>query len=149
MGRRGCDDGYLYGRGAIDMKNQTAAEAVAAAPLARGGALRFRGTLKVIAVADEETGGGTLGAKWITAEPAGPARGVDFLLNEGGGRGHALRRPAALYGVCVAEKGTFRFNVDTIGTAAHASVPAARRQRAAQARAGDRAAGRQPSRATT
>ena len=28
-----------------------------------------------------------------------------------------------LYGVCVAEKGTFRFNVDTTGTAAHASVP--------------------------
>ena len=28
-------DGYLYGRGTIDMKNQTAAEAVAAARLAR------------------------------------------------------------------------------------------------------------------
>ena len=28
-----------------------------------------------------------------------------------------------LYGVCVAEKGTFRFNVTTTGTAAHASVP--------------------------
>jgi acetylornithine deacetylase/succinyl-diaminopimelate desuccinylase-like protein len=28
-----------------------------------------------------------------------------------------------LYGVCVAEKGTFRFNVSTTGTAAHASVP--------------------------
>ena len=28
-----------------------------------------------------------------------------------------------LYGVCVAEKGTFRFNVTTSGTAAHASVP--------------------------
>ena len=31
-------DGFLYGRGAIDMKNQTAAEAVAAARLARAGA---------------------------------------------------------------------------------------------------------------
>src|SRR3954454_1098252 len=31
-------DGYLYGRGTIDMKNQTAAEAVAAANLARNGA---------------------------------------------------------------------------------------------------------------
>jgi acetylornithine deacetylase/succinyl-diaminopimelate desuccinylase-like protein len=28
-----------------------------------------------------------------------------------------------LYGVCVAEKGTFRFTVSTAGTAAHASVP--------------------------
>src|SRR5215218_6058748 len=48
-------DGFLYGRGTIDMKNQTAAEAVAAATLARKGA-RFKGTLKVLALADEETG---------------------------------------------------------------------------------------------
>jgi len=112
-------DGFLYGRGTIDMKNQTAAEAVAAANLARSGA-RFRGTLKVIAVADEETGG-LLGAKWITENRPDLSR-VDYLLNEGAGAimPYGDRR---LYGVCVAEKGTFRFNVSTTGTAAHASVP--------------------------
>src|SRR3954465_2952264 len=112
-------DGLLYGRGAIDMKDQTAAEAVAAAHLARTGA-RFAGELKVISVADEETGG-ILGAKWITEERPDPPR-VDYLLNEGAGAGmpYGDRR---LYGVCVAEKGTFRFNVRTSGTAAHASVP--------------------------
>src|SRR3954471_3088297 len=112
-------DGYLYGRGAVDMKNQTAAEAVAAAHLARSGA-KFNGTLKVISVADEETGG-TLGAKWITEERPDLSR-VDYLLNEGGGAvmPYGDRR---LYGVVVAEKGTFRFNVRTSGTAAHASVP--------------------------
>src|SRR3954470_15862538 len=47
-------DGFLYGRGTVDMKNQTACEAVAAAHLARSGA-RFDGTLKVISVPDEET----------------------------------------------------------------------------------------------
>src|SRR3954452_16298141 len=47
-------DGFLYGRGAIDMKDQTAAEVVAAARLARTNA-NFGGTLKIIAVADEET----------------------------------------------------------------------------------------------
>src|SRR3954452_1708379 len=112
-------DGFLYGRGTIDMKNQTAAEAVAAATLARSGA-RLAGTLKVIAVADEETGG-ELGAKWITENRPDLSR-VDYLLNEGGG----ARMPYGdrrLYGVCVAEKGTFRFNVDTTGVAAHASVP--------------------------
>src|SRR4030095_12093772 len=31
-------DGFLYGRGAVDMKDQTAAEAVAAVHLAKGGA---------------------------------------------------------------------------------------------------------------
>ena len=112
-------DGFLYGRGTIDMKNQTAAEAVAAARLARAGA-RFKGTLKVIAVADEETGG-QLGAKWITEQRPDLSR-VDYLLNEGAGAimPYGDRR---LYGVCVAEKGTFRFNVSTTGTAAHASVP--------------------------
>ncbi|MDA0185126.1 M20/M25/M40 family metallo-hydrolase [Solirubrobacter phytolaccae] len=112
-------DGYLYGRGTIDMKNQTAAEAVAAARLARAGA-KFGGTLKVIAVPDEETGG-ELGAKWITEQRPDLSK-VDFLLNEGAGAVMPFgdRR---LYGVCVAEKGTFRFNVRTSGTAAHASVP--------------------------
>jgi len=112
-------DGFLYGRGTIDMKNQTAAEAVAAARLARSGA-NFAGTLKVIAVPDEETGG-ELGAQWITEQRPDLSR-VDFLLNEGGGAvmPYGDRR---LYGVCVAEKGTFRFNVRTSGTAAHASVP--------------------------
>src|SRR4051794_16172921 len=112
-------DGKLYGRGAIDMKSQTAAEAVAAAQLARSGAT-FGGTLKVISVPDEETGG-TLGAKWITEERPDLSR-VDYLLNEGGGAvmPYGDRR---LYGVCVAEKGTFRFNVRTSGVAAHASVP--------------------------
>src|SRR3954447_12938397 len=55
-------DGHLYGRGTIDIKNQIGAEADAAAPLAGRGA-RLAGTLKVIAVSDEETGG-ILGAKW-------------------------------------------------------------------------------------
>ena len=112
-------DGLLYGRGAIDMKDQTAAEAVAAAHLARSGA-RFQGELKVISVVDEETGG-MLGAKWITEEHPELSR-VDYLLNEGAGAvmPYGDRR---LYGVCVAEKGTFRFKVRTTGTAAHASVP--------------------------
>src|SRR3954452_22115177 len=111
-------DGLLYGRGAVDMKNQTAAEAVAAKHLARNGS--FHGTLKIISVADEETGG-DLGAKWITEERPDLAR-VDYLLNEGAGAvmPYGDRR---LYGVCVAEKGTFRFNLRTGGRAAHASVP--------------------------
>ena len=54
-----------------------------------------------------------------------------------------------LYGVCVAEKGTFRFNVSTTGTAAHASVPGLAEERAARARAADHAARRAAARATT
>ena len=60
-------DGALWGRGAIDMKSQTAAEAVAAAHLARKGWRPPRGELKVISVVDEEAGG-RLGAQWLTEQ---------------------------------------------------------------------------------
>ena len=115
------DDGAVWGRGAVDMKSQTAAEAVAVAHLARSGWRPARGELKLIAVVDEETGG-RLGAQWLTERHPDIAR-VDFLLNEGAGAvmpyGH--RR---LYGVCCAEKGTVRFRVRARGRAGHASVPA-------------------------
>ena len=115
-------DGYLWGRGALDMKSQTAAEAVAAATLARSGWRPARGALKVISVVDEEVGG-YLGAQWLTEQRPDAAR-VDWLLNEGAGTvmPYGDRR---LYGVCCAEKGTFRFRVRARGVAGHASVPAA------------------------
>jgi acetylornithine deacetylase/succinyl-diaminopimelate desuccinylase-like protein len=113
-------DGFLWGRGSIDMKSQTAAEAVAAATLARSGWRPPNGELKVISVVDEEVGGAQ-GAVWLTRERPDLAR-VDYLINEGGGQvmPYGDRR---LYGVCCAEKGTFRFRVATRGVAGHASVP--------------------------
>src|ERR1700729_84107 len=57
-------DGHLWGRGALDMKSQVAAEAVGAAALARAGWRPARGTLKLVFVADEETGG-AVGARWL------------------------------------------------------------------------------------
>jgi acetylornithine deacetylase/succinyl-diaminopimelate desuccinylase-like protein len=113
-------DGELWGRGSVDMKSQTAAEVVAAATLAREGWRPVRGELKIIAVVDEEVGG-HLGAKWLTQERPDAAR-VDWLINEGGGAMMPFgdRR---LYGVCCAEKGTFRFAVRTSGVAGHASIP--------------------------
>ncbi len=113
-------DGYLWGRGAIDMKSQVAAEAVAAASLARGGWRPARGGLKLVFVADEETGG-DVGAHWLTDNHPDRVR-CDMLLNEGGGEVFEFdgRRR---YGVCCAEKGIFRFNVTARGVAGHASLP--------------------------
>ncbi len=114
------DGGYLWGRGALDMKSQVAAEAVAAVSLAKSGWRPARGHLKLCFVADEETGG-DIGAHWLTSEHPDKVR-CDYLLNEGGGDVFEYdgRR---LYGVCCAEKGIFRFTVTTRGVAAHASLP--------------------------
>jgi acetylornithine deacetylase/succinyl-diaminopimelate desuccinylase-like protein len=113
-------DGYLWGRGALDMKNQVACEAVAAATLARGGWRPARGELKLVFVSDEETGG-DVGAHWLTDTHPDKVR-CDMLLNEGGGEvfEYGGRRR---YGVCCAEKGIFRFNVTATGMAGHASLP--------------------------
>jgi acetylornithine deacetylase/succinyl-diaminopimelate desuccinylase-like protein len=113
-------DGHVWGRGALDMKSQTAAEVVAAAALAREGWRPPRGELKIMSVVDEEVGG-HLGAKFLTQERPDLVR-CDYLLNEGAGSviPFGERR---LFGVCCAEKGTFRFVVRTSGRAGHASVP--------------------------
>ena len=85
-------DGYVWGRGALDMKSQTAAEVVAALSLAREGWRPARGDLLVVVVVDEETGG-ELGAMWLCEQHPDKVR-CDFLLNEGAGTGHPLRRRA-------------------------------------------------------
>jgi acetylornithine deacetylase/succinyl-diaminopimelate desuccinylase-like protein len=113
-------DGYLWGRGALDMKSQVAAEAVAAVTLARDGWRPQRGALKLLFVSDEETGG-EVGAKWLTENHPELVR-CDMLLNEGAGdvfEFDGVRR----YGVCCAEKGIYRFSLTAHGRAGHASLP--------------------------
>jgi acetylornithine deacetylase/succinyl-diaminopimelate desuccinylase-like protein len=97
-----------------------AAEAVAGAELGRSGWRPARGHLKLVFVADEETGG-ELGAQWLTSEHPDRVR-CDMLLNEGGGESFEFdgRR---LYGVCCGEKGIFRFTLTARGRAGHASLP--------------------------
>ncbi len=113
-------DGYLWGRGALDMKSQVAAEIAAAASLARSGWRPAHGELLIVAVVDEETGG-SLGAQWITETHPEKVR-CDLLVNEGGGAVFEYGGTRC-YGVCCAEKGVFRFTVTTDGVAGHASMP--------------------------
>jgi acetylornithine deacetylase/succinyl-diaminopimelate desuccinylase-like protein len=113
-------DGFLWGRGALDMKSQVAAEVAAAASLARSGWRPARGELLVVSVVDEETGG-ALGAQWLTETHPEKVR-CEMLVNEGGG-GCFEYGGRRLYGVCCAEKGVFRFTVITDGVAGHASMP--------------------------
>jgi len=113
-------EGFLWGRGTLDMKSQVAAEVAAGTALARSGWRPASGELLIVSVVDEETGG-ELGAQWLTETHPGKVR-CDLLVNEGGGAvfDYAGRR---CYGVCCAEKGVFRFTVTTDGVAGHASMP--------------------------
>jgi acetylornithine deacetylase/succinyl-diaminopimelate desuccinylase-like protein len=113
-------DGFVWGRGALDMKSQVAAEIAASASLARTGWRPVRGELLITAVVDEETGG-AVGAQWITETHPEKVR-CDLLVNEGGGAVFEYEGKRR-YGVCCAEKGRFRFTVTTDGVAGHASIP--------------------------
>ncbi len=113
-------DGCVWGRGALDMKSQVAAEIAAATALAEEGWRPASGELLVIVTADEEAGA-THGARFLCEQHPDKVR-CDLVVNEGAGEliEFAGRRR---YGVCVAEKGVFRFTLTTEGRAGHASIP--------------------------
>jgi acetylornithine deacetylase/succinyl-diaminopimelate desuccinylase-like protein len=113
-------EGCIWGRGALDMKSQVAAEVAAAGALAAEGWRPESGELLLVLTADEEAGA-THGARWLCEEHPDKVR-CDMVVNEGAGEVFEFdgRR---LYGVCVAEKGVFRFTLTTPGRAGHASIP--------------------------
>jgi acetylornithine deacetylase/succinyl-diaminopimelate desuccinylase-like protein len=113
-------DGCVWGRGAKDMKSQVAAELGALLTLLDEGWRPEAGELKLVFTADEETGA-RHGAQWLCAEHRELVR-ADLVVNEGAGEliRHGDRR---VYGVCVAEKGVFRFTIGLDGRSGHASVP--------------------------
>ena len=113
-------DGCVWGRGAIDMKSQVAAEAAAAIALAEEGWRPQAGELLLVFTCDEETGA-VQGAQWLCTEHPDKVR-ADFVVNEGAGQ--VLRYDGRrVYGVCLGEKGVFRFKLTIEGRSGHASVP--------------------------
>jgi acetylornithine deacetylase/succinyl-diaminopimelate desuccinylase-like protein len=113
-------DGCVWGRGALDMKSQVAAEAGAATLLAEEGWRPEAGELMLVVTADEEAGA-EFGAKWLCEQHPDKVR-CDLVVNEGAGE-VAEVGGKRVYGVCVAEKGVFRFTLSTSGRAGHASIP--------------------------
>ena len=112
-------DGFVWGRGAVDMLNETATMALAFRRLADSG-FRPRGTLIYLAVADEEALG-TWGAKWLV-EHERDAVYADYVLTESGG----FQIPTAVGArlpVMVDEKGTYWSKLTVKGTPGHASQP--------------------------
>jgi acetylornithine deacetylase/succinyl-diaminopimelate desuccinylase-like protein len=112
-------DGFVWGRGAVDMLNLTASQAVAFRRLADSG-FRPRGTIVYFAVADEEALG-TWGADWLLDHER-EAVYADYVLTESGG--FQLPTPAGpRLPVLVGEKGTFWTKIRVRGTPGHGSQP--------------------------
>ena len=113
-------DGYVWGCGATDMKNQVAAEAVALARLKRRGA-GFAGAVKFAATADEEVGD-VCGVRWLCREHPDALR-ADYLLNEGAGGLWLDVDGRQVFLLGVGEKAFAQFRIRTRGRGGHASVP--------------------------
>ena len=112
-------DGEVWGRGAVDMLNLTASQAVAFRSLADSG-FRPTGDLILFAVADEESGS-VHGARWMADHEADAIR-ADYVLTENGGL-HSGNAEAPAISVNVAEKGASWRRLTVRGTPGHGSMP--------------------------
>jgi acetylornithine deacetylase/succinyl-diaminopimelate desuccinylase-like protein len=116
-------DGELWGRGALDMKGQVAASAVAIASLARE---RFvpAGDVLFVAAADEESNftPEPVGLEWLVQAHPEAVR-ADFSLNEGGYGRLPLADGRVFYVAAVAEKRTTPFRLHLSGRAGHSAIP--------------------------
>lgn len=113
-------DGEIWGRGALDMKSQAVASAVAFASLAREG-LRPAGDVILALTADEEVNE-DYGLAWLVREHPELVR-ADFSLNEGGGE-RCVFGGNVFYLCAVAEKMSAPFRLHVRGRSGHASMPA-------------------------
>jgi acetylornithine deacetylase/succinyl-diaminopimelate desuccinylase-like protein len=112
-------NGEVWGRGALDMKGQVAASAVAIASLAREG-FEPAGDLIFAATADEEVGAG-FGAQWLCEAHPDAVR-CDYCINEGSG--DRLELGGKPFYLCsVAEKMSAPFLLRVRGRSGHASMP--------------------------
>jgi len=115
-------DGQVWGRGALDMKGQVAASAVAIASLAREG-FEPAGDLVFAATADEEVGEGVqVGLPWLCNEHPDAVR-TDFAVNEGAGD-RVVLGGRVFYLCSTAEKMSSPFRLSVHGRSGHASIPA-------------------------
>jgi acetylornithine deacetylase/succinyl-diaminopimelate desuccinylase-like protein len=116
-------DGYVWGRGALDMKGEAITQLMTLLTLKRA-RIPLKRDLIFLATADEEIGGG-VGAGWFVEHHPELLQGAEFLINEGG----TIRADASgrieYYGVGTTEKSPFWLDVTTHGTAGHGSRPTA------------------------
>src|SRR3954465_11700002 len=112
-------DGTIWGRGAVDMKCQVAATAVALAALAREG-LRPNGDLMLLLMADEEVGASEVGSPFFVEER--PDLCPDFVTGEGSGERFTTPE-GPVYLLDCGVKATASATLTAYGRAGDASLP--------------------------
>ena len=114
-------NGEIYGRGAVDMKEEGLIQAMVLIIAAREH-LPIQRDLIFLATADEEVG--NTGSAWMIQNHPELLRGAEFLITEGGanlsheGRGN-------VYGVGVGEKAPCWIRMTATGRGGHGSMPIA------------------------
>lgn len=115
-------DGYIWGRGALDMKGEAVAQLMTMLVLKRA-KVPLKRDIIFLATSDEEIGAG-VGAAWIAEQQADLVRGAEFLLNEGGTtRAKTGGGAVEFYAIGTTEKSPFWLDVTARGTAGHGSRP--------------------------
>lgn len=115
-------DGYIYGRGALDMKNNGIAQLMTMVQLKRNN-IKLDREVVFLAVADEETSGEP-GALWISKNIWADIN-AEYVLDEGGfgTQFFFTNDDRLIFSVGVAEKKSIRLGLTTAGTAGHGSMP--------------------------
>ena len=112
-------DGFVWGRGALDMRGQGIAQLMALVALKRTGVPLTR-DIVFIGNADEELG--STGAVVFVEKHPDLLKDVEYLMTEGG-ENRFENGKLAYYGVGVAEKRTFWQSMTVKGTPSHGSRP--------------------------
>ena len=114
-------DGYIYGRGALDMKNEGLLHLMTMILLKREGPPLARDVI-FLATADEEVN--DEGSYWMIANKADLFKNAEYLLTEGGD--NLLENGTVkIVGVDVAEKAPFWLRLTATGLPGHGSRPVA------------------------
>jgi Acetylornithine deacetylase/Succinyl-diaminopimelate desuccinylase and related deacylases len=114
-------DGYIYGRGAMDMKGTGVAQLMTFLLLHRAKVSLKRDVI-LLATADEEAGG-EFGAGWIVRNRPQWIEGAGFLLNEGAYSYLGRDGRALFIGVGPTEKSPAWLKLTATGTPGHGSIP--------------------------